>query len=148
MQLEDITLRGALAVNASMASKELLLLENTSETYPWLETDALVIKAHLNATRDGFHESHSNLHWESLDDGPYKSIMNDGEQIWHEFRNNKYQEINRMGVSDMLGTMSTLCSNAGSSRGSTDTLMTLYRNGVADAFYSFNETANLYVEEI
>ena len=45
-------------------------------------------------------------------------------------------------IKDMLTAMSTLSFSA--SEGDSDALMTLYRNGPADAIYAFNHTVNVY----
>ena len=49
-------------------------------------------------------------------------------------------------IKDMLSELSTLCYAA--EEGDHDSLMTLYRNGVADAIYAFNHTINVYTDEL
>jgi len=45
----------------------------------------------------------------------------------------------------MLNELSTRC--FGGEEGDPDDLMTLYRDGAADAIYAFNHTINVYIDE-
>jgi hypothetical protein len=51
----------------------------------------------------------------------------------------------------MLSNMAQLCRDAASATPEdpkTDVLLTLYRNGQADALYAFNKTTDIYIEQM
>ena len=74
----------------------------------------------------------------------YEKLLHNNKLIWHDYMQGRYHD-RFISIKDMLSELSTLC--FGGAEGDLDSLMTLYRDGAADAIYAFNHTINVYTEE-
>jgi hypothetical protein len=85
-----------------------------------------------------------------IEEGLYKDLNHDNVFVWHEYDQGKFVESGRIGVKTMMDRMIQLCYSAttdATTNPDIDALMTLYRNGMADALTAFNETLHVYAEE-